>query len=399
MTDSTAKLYTDSMFKNTPPHTDIVAQRIGWIDIAKLIGIYLVILGHLPLIGEATGTSFSLSFISAFHMPLFFFLSGYVEKNRSVKETFIRSVKGLLVPYVCMYLTTYLWWLFVSYLRHPDEFGRSFFTGFIEPMLGMLFSCHSSVSYMLTLPLWFLVALFWCRMIYALGNKTKQAVSIAFCLFGIVFSIILWHMHKNIPFFTFAPLCMGFPFYYTGALIQKTSLLKQQRSIFMQVVLTLITLLIVGTVTYFNGGGMGIYGVNYGNSPILFFMGTYSGILMMCSFSQIFPSLCRFLQMLAQNTIVILAWHTIIQGFIKKLYARLFLHLPSLGDTELTTGSGICIALITLLLCAIPCYVISTWFPWMLGKKETPNGTYRREYKKINRKAYFFFALGRFFTS
>ena len=71
-------------------------SRIEWVDTAKLIGIYLVILGHLPL-----KNIFATNFIFTFHMPLFFFLSGFVEKHRSVKETAIRSTKNLLVPYIC----------------------------------------------------------------------------------------------------------------------------------------------------------------------------------------------------------------------------------------------------------------------------------------------------------
>ena len=76
--------------------------RIRWIDTAKLIGIFLVILGHLPLAAGKSGIS-PATFIYTFHMPLFFFLSGLVEKNRPVRQTLVRSAKSLLIPYAAYY--------------------------------------------------------------------------------------------------------------------------------------------------------------------------------------------------------------------------------------------------------------------------------------------------------
>ena len=46
--------------------------RIRWVDIAKGIGIFLVVLGHCQI------TENVLTLITTFHMPLFFFLAGYV---------------------------------------------------------------------------------------------------------------------------------------------------------------------------------------------------------------------------------------------------------------------------------------------------------------------------------
>ena len=53
---------------NLPANT---SDRVEWIDAAKGIGIILVVLGHIWLIGPGQ------KIINSFHMPLFFFLSGY----------------------------------------------------------------------------------------------------------------------------------------------------------------------------------------------------------------------------------------------------------------------------------------------------------------------------------
>lgn len=52
----------------------IVAKRIIWIDWAKAILIYLMVVGHcLPVKWQGT-------LIYAFHMPAFFVISGYLYK-------------------------------------------------------------------------------------------------------------------------------------------------------------------------------------------------------------------------------------------------------------------------------------------------------------------------------
>ena len=70
--------------------------RLKYIDIAKGIGIFLVIWGHLIADG------FVDNLIYSFHMPLFLFLSGYMLriKNPALSDAFVKKLmKQLLVPY------------------------------------------------------------------------------------------------------------------------------------------------------------------------------------------------------------------------------------------------------------------------------------------------------------
>jgi fucose 4-O-acetylase-like acetyltransferase len=72
-----------------------ITNRINWIDIAKGIGIFLVVLGH-------TGIPVKLSYwIYSFHMPLFFFISGMcfdISKYQSFKSILLKKSKTLLLP-------------------------------------------------------------------------------------------------------------------------------------------------------------------------------------------------------------------------------------------------------------------------------------------------------------
>ena len=69
-------------------------SRIPMIDVAKGIGIILVVIGHTNL------PTLVMNLIYAFHVPLFFVLSGMVfNMNKSLTELFVNKFRTLLVPY------------------------------------------------------------------------------------------------------------------------------------------------------------------------------------------------------------------------------------------------------------------------------------------------------------
>lgn len=78
-------------------------QRVEWIDIAKGIGILLVLIGHV-----CDKHTFLWNFITLFHMPLFFIISGYVLKLDKPIKLFLKSkLMTLWVPYVSLSLLVY----------------------------------------------------------------------------------------------------------------------------------------------------------------------------------------------------------------------------------------------------------------------------------------------------
>lgn len=74
-------------------------RRITWLDMARGIAIILVVMGHRGFITAGTNT-----WISSFHLPLFFMVSGILfeiknEKESNFKDFLIKKAKSLLVPY------------------------------------------------------------------------------------------------------------------------------------------------------------------------------------------------------------------------------------------------------------------------------------------------------------
>ncbi len=83
-------------------------QRITYLDMAKGVGIVLMVTGHLvgslQTIDNKPYFSPLYQWIASFHMPLFFVISGIVlritrEEERDMGHIVYRKAKGLLLPY------------------------------------------------------------------------------------------------------------------------------------------------------------------------------------------------------------------------------------------------------------------------------------------------------------
>ena len=80
--------------------------RIQWIDIAKGIGIILVIIGHVSINANIN------DFIYSFHMPLFFIISGFLYKP---KKNFVKNkVRSILIPYFVFSIVSFIYWFFIE---------------------------------------------------------------------------------------------------------------------------------------------------------------------------------------------------------------------------------------------------------------------------------------------
>ena len=123
-------------------------KRLDYLDMAKGIGIFLVALGHMEDI--ATGTRV---WISSFHMPLFFIISGILMavKDEPAKDL-MRSIKkrfrGIIIPYL---------WFSLSYFI--IDIGNLYIVKNID-LHTFIVDTISSVTFYGMSVLWFLPALF-----------------------------------------------------------------------------------------------------------------------------------------------------------------------------------------------------------------------------------------------
>jgi fucose 4-O-acetylase-like acetyltransferase len=137
-------------------------KRIGYIDIARGIGILLVVLGHNDLKDYHPILN---RMIYSFHVPLFFFLSGmFFRPDRSFGGTLRRKFDTILKPF--------LFTIFIIYL------GKAAFSEstFLDLAARLPKDLYGSGKYLEWVQLWFLPALFlvsllaWVLWRFALGR-------------------------------------------------------------------------------------------------------------------------------------------------------------------------------------------------------------------------------------
>lgn len=127
------------------------------LDIAKGIGMVLVIAGHLFI----SGYLHIKSVIFAFHMPLFFILAGYFSNISDISVLIKSSVRRLLLPYIFNGLV--IAGFLVAVAQYGDAINKMMALvlprGFSSKLIDFRFDCVIGAT-------WFLIALFWTRLAF-----------------------------------------------------------------------------------------------------------------------------------------------------------------------------------------------------------------------------------------
>ena len=158
-------------------------NRLVWIDYAKGIGIFLVVLGHVirglqnsSILVKSGWSSFLDHWIYSFHMPLFFFLSG-IFVLRSLQRPFTKYILDKCYTLIYPYL---IWTL----LQSSIHLNMSKYTNHIIGINDVF-----SIFYKPIMQYWFLYVLFVIFLIFGVLYKLKLSVRSIF-LFSIVFYLI-----------------------------------------------------------------------------------------------------------------------------------------------------------------------------------------------------------------
>lgn len=239
--------------------------RLEWIDFAKGIGIYLLVLGHMPSL-----PSLFTNWIYSFHMPLFFFLSGYVFKeSRSYKETIQKSFKNLIFPYLCydfiFLLLDILFWGMRSEIVQADisniKCGQGSF--------GVI---------------WFLLAMFWVQLIFGILSRinfewVKNFIIILFVILGYTLSLLLHHeLYKIIT----AMVALGF--FSIGNYIKKVNLNYRVNSLSLFIIMLNVSIFLSVLNYKLYGTRIEMSGAIY-NNIIITYINAVAGIFIVVRFS------------------------------------------------------------------------------------------------------------------
>lgn len=189
--------------------------RINWIDWAKCIAITMVVFGHIP---QAEG-SFLPFYICTFHIPLFFFVSGYLTKPRlNTKEEVSKCLHSLIVPYILYNIIFYPYWAIRLYIDQCVSF--SVLDYIIKPLMGLpLLQINSSISSSVNGAMWFVAVLLIMRFtIHLCIHTSKPLLHIKIIAFLFV-GLYVISIKQKIPLpMTIEGLLKCMPLYLLGYL-------------------------------------------------------------------------------------------------------------------------------------------------------------------------------------
>ncbi|BBI34607.1 acyltransferase family protein [Cohnella abietis] len=139
-------------------------------NVAKGIGIIAVVIGH------STTNINLLNFIYLFHMPLFFFVSGYFYKDKNTLspwEFFKKKVTGLYVPFITFELISLVlhnaflnWGIYTSQMTNNYSIQE-----FIAIAQQILSFNHTQI---MTFTFWFFPSLFFSSMMFLMINMVAN---------------------------------------------------------------------------------------------------------------------------------------------------------------------------------------------------------------------------------
>ena len=141
-------------------------KRLTYLDMAKGIGIFLVILGHIEYIREDT-----LKWISSFHMPLFFVIGGILayekrEEGRPLFSALAARARGTMVPYAAFTIMLLTMNTLEHFLEPGALSGAQLARQYVDAATG--YGIHI---------LWFLPAYFTAGAIFLLLERGLRPVS------------------------------------------------------------------------------------------------------------------------------------------------------------------------------------------------------------------------------
>jgi acyltransferase len=286
--------------------------RISWVDVARGIGILLVLFGH------AIDHEVNRYLIYAFHMPLFFFLSGIVFKpvhDKSFVSVVGKNVKQIIIPYFIFAILTYAADII---LMHPQ--GES--TAEVNKQLyGILYGNGNQGYLAFNVALWFLPCLFVAKIALAAMTKyIRRTQGIVLCL--LIFSVIgyayaIVFNNFRLPFgiesALTATVFLGAGYLWNQSVHLKKMLTQKQIVV---LIFAAVSTIVFAMLNYYFYGHQIDMRMNRLNNYFFFYAGAFSGITV-CMITSMLIQKNKLLEYLGRHTMLLFVWHTVIYAFFR----------------------------------------------------------------------------------
>jgi len=334
----------------------MTTERENWIDWSKVFLIYLVVVGHSNLISHENN-----AFLTAFHMPAFFILAGYLHRNTiGFKKNLYKNFTRLVVPTLFFSFICWCWFLLKIMIGNGDSIGsHTFYDLVLKPILGLVIFDRSIATPMCGVT-WFLITMFILKisMNYILRLNTKYII--LFMLLSILIVSLIPEGNFRALYFPERTIVSA-PFYILGFFGKKAELKmllvhRINGNVLLSVLL--VAVLLVGTVLFsqFNGK-VGIHSFTFGKNVFLFYLAACTGSFFIFSLSYLFNSFSnKIIQTLSVSTLTIMCLH--------RLFLELFARIP------FVKLDGFSLSLIVLLALYPVVLFSNKYVPFWIGQKK-----------------------------
>lgn len=333
-------------------------MREDWIDSLKGISIILVVIAHLNFVSSELN-----QYIYSFHMPLFFFISGYLfdaEKYIKKGKAFLeRKFYSLIIPYLLFSIIAYIFYILMDCIYQPEVQNVEIL------QKGVLFNVYTVIcsmnGFLINTPLWFLPCLFITELLFLISKKySKSDYNTAVLI--IFFSVIGFQYGNYVSFrmpWSIDIAFTGIVFYAAGYFFEK----DYKEILFRTNYSFIFVLFLMHIILSFINPRVDMYKLIY-NNYFLFYISAFSGILVyIYTFKMAKAS--KILVFYGRNSLTVLGFHYIIISILKYLFPLLFEQF----NIQVSKGMFFVVNLFFTLLLMIPLVSIANrYFPYITGK-------------------------------
>lgn len=329
-------------------------KRKLWIDYSRGICAFCVLLAHQT-------TNESISFLyNGFFLMLFFFISGYLHHDRTIKESLVNISKSLIIPYAGLSI-----------------FGLFLYTGNIKSLLAgdIVFIQTFLTRLIMGRTLWFVSCLVCVKILFIVLQSildrcrkwNAETIGIISVLSILYVFIVSQHPAECPPFWYWTTAVYSLGFYILGYFCKKLKVEDRLPKIKWYYGVLLICA--YSTLSYII---QTLYDIEYHvytdsfESPLTFIILAVSGILCVLIFSfsvSDFNGIAnKFIIALGQNSLLLFAINSKIRLTLEKIVE--FLHFSNLPEVVFVFLICIMQGAIVLLVGSL----VNKYIPWLVGK-------------------------------
>jgi fucose 4-O-acetylase-like acetyltransferase len=308
-------------------------SRIEWVDVAKGVGIFLVVFGHnlgglreSGILNNSSWSLFTERYLYVFHMPLFFFLAGlFVARSahRTFHDYFINKASVIVYPY-------FLW----SLLERSVQFLASrYTTNYLSPWDILKIVYQPIDQY------WFLYVIFLMYMAYWVLHHARISNNVfligavllhAYQIFGL--NVVKWDVFDSFCYFSI--------YFALGVKTAETSFFTDLR---MLGGTRLLGLAIIGYALI-----AAAVAINVSNVPIVHTILALFGIIATISLAMALDlsPIWSFVSILGVYSLEIYVAHTIFASGTRIAMQKAFHYSGPLLHLVVGTVAGICIPIL-----------------------------------------------------